>query len=272
MASLPRSAASPAQIEAAEAYEKLFVPALFGEWAPRVVAAAGAGAGDRVLDVACGTGVAAREALARVGANGSVAALDLNAGMLDVAIRLGGAIDYRQGTAESLPFADGAFDVVLCQFGLMFFRDRPAALREVRRVLTPGGRFAFAVWNQLETAPAFATLAAVLDEIAGPRAANALHAPFALGERRELVELFATAGLSPVALTTQPGNARFPSARLLIEAELRGWLPVMGVELDEAQVQRVQAAAELRLAPWVEPGGQLTSAMSAHLVTAREAR
>jgi len=61
----------------------------------------------------------------------------------------------------------------------------------------------------------------------------------------------------------------FPSARLLIEAELRGWLPVMGVELDEAQMQRVLEAAELRLLPWVEPGGQLGSAMSAHIVTAQ---
>jgi SAM-dependent methyltransferase len=272
MGSLHRSAGSAAQIEAAEAYEKLFVPALFGEWAPRVCAAAAVGPGDRVLDVACGTGVAAREALARVGANGSVTALDANAGMLDVAVRLGGAIDYRQGTAESLPFADGSFDAVLCQFGLMFFSDRSAALREVRRVLAPSGRFAFAVWNQLETAPAFATLAAVLDEVAGPRAANALHAPFALGERRGLLELFATAGLPPVALVTQRGNARFPSARLLIEAELRGWLPVMGIELDEAQMQRVLEAAESRLEPWVEPGGQLVSAMSAHIVTAQAAR
>ncbi len=103
MTSLAHSAVPAAQIEAAEAYEKLFVPALFGEWAPRVVAAAALSAGDRVLDIACGTGVAAREALRRVGSSGTVVALDLNHGMLQVAMRLGGAIDYQHGTAESLP-------------------------------------------------------------------------------------------------------------------------------------------------------------------------
>ncbi len=150
----------------------------------------------------------------------------------------------------------------------MFFSDRPAALREVRRVLAPGGRCAFVVWNHLETAPAFAELAAVLDELAGPRAAHALHAPFALGEPRALLELFAAAGFAAPALATQQGSARFPSARHLIEAELRGWLPVMGVHLEEEQVQRILAAAEQRLAPWVEASGQLVAPVSAHIVTA----
>src|SRR5262245_53585666 len=108
-------------VDAADAYERLFVPALFREWAPRTLAASRARPGDDVLDVACGTGIVAREALAIVGENGSVAGLDPNAGMLAVAARLAPRVDWREGVAESLPFPNGAFDAVVTQFGFMFF-------------------------------------------------------------------------------------------------------------------------------------------------------
>ncbi len=102
-----------AQIDAAAAYEEFFVPALFGQWAPRVVDAAQIRSGDRVLDVACGTGVLAREAASRVAPSGSVAGVDLNPGMLEVAAQLAPAIEWRQGAAESLPYPDESFDAVI---------------------------------------------------------------------------------------------------------------------------------------------------------------
>src|SRR5688500_232640 len=107
------------QIDAAKAYEQLFVPALFAQWAPKVLNAARLEAGQRVLDVACGTGVLAREALRRVGSSGHVTGIDAVPGMLAVAKQLAPNIEWRQGTAESLPFADGSFDAVVSQFGLM---------------------------------------------------------------------------------------------------------------------------------------------------------
>src|SRR5882757_6578438 len=113
-----------AQIEAATTYEALFVPALFGPWAPIVAELAQIKTGDRVLDIACGTGVLAREAAARTGQEGHVAGLDPHAGMLAVARDRSPAIDWREGTAEALPFPDRSFDVVVSQFGLMFFADR----------------------------------------------------------------------------------------------------------------------------------------------------
>jgi len=256
-----------AQIEAAEAYEKLFVPALFGEWASRTVTAARVRPGERVLDVACGTGVVAREASSLVGDGGSVSGLDANAGMVEVARRLASPIDWRQGAAESLPFPDRTFDVVLCQFGLMFFTDRTLALREMMRVLVPAGRLAVVVWDEIERAPAFATLASLLERMVDRRAADALHAPFVLGNRSRLLETFAAAHVAPVTVATHPGKAKFPSIGSLVEAELRGWLPVMGIELSEDQVRSLLAEAETALRPFVGPGGELIFDMSAHIAT-----
>src|SRR5262245_46335583 len=179
-----------AQIDAANAYEALFVPALFGQWAPIVADAAQIQTGQRALDVACGTGVLARELITRTGPGGSVAGIDPSPGMVAVAERLAPAVEWREGVAESLPFPDQYFDAVVSQFGLMFFTDRRQALREMLRVLAPGGRLAVAVWDSLGNIPAFACVVALLEQTAGRQAADALRAPFALGDRQELGALF----------------------------------------------------------------------------------
>jgi SAM-dependent methyltransferase len=259
---------SQSLIDAANAYEALFVPALFRQWAPVVADAAKIGSGDRVLDIACGTGVLAREAATRSGQSGRVAALDPNAGMLTVARSLAPGIDWRDGTAEALPFPDRSFDVVVCQFGLMFFSDRDKAIREMLRVMVPGGRGAVAVWDAIENAPAFATLVDLLDKIAGKPAGDALRAPFVLGDRQALAALFKDAGADPINITSRGGAARFPDMREFVEAELRGWLPVMGVVLPEPQIDRLLAEAERVLARHVTHDG-LSFAISAHLATWR---
>jgi SAM-dependent methyltransferase len=258
----------PAEIAAATAYEELFVPALFAEWAPRVLDAARVRLGQRVLDVACGTGILAREAASRVGAGGSVTGLDPGAGLLAVAGRLAPAVEWRQGTAESLPFPDRSFDAVVSQFGLMFFRDRPAALREMLRVLAPGGRLAVAVWDSLDHTPAYASEVALLERIAGRPAADALRAPFVLGDRGELRALFESAGVASVAIATHHGTGRFPSVRTMVEADLRGWLPVMGVVLTEEQIGEMLKEAEHALNPFVTAQGAVEFDSPAHIVTA----
>lgn len=256
------------QIDAASAYEALFVPALFGQWAPKVADAAQIRAGQRVLDVACGTGILAREAASRAGSNGYVAGIDPSPGMIAVAEQLAPGVEWREGIAESLPFPDRSFDAVVSQFGLMFFTDRRKALREMLRVLAPGGRLAVAVWDGLDNIPAYASEVALLEQTAGQRAADALRAPFVLGNRNDLSALFAAGGAPAAEITTHHGAGQFPSIRTMVEADLRGWLPVMGVILTEDQIARVLRSAETALNSYVAADGRVAFRLSAHLITA----
>lgn len=257
---------SPDEITAATAYESIMVPAMMEAWAVKVADAAHVGPGQRVLDVACGTGVVCREVRSRLDSRGAVTGLDANRGMLAVAERRAPAVTWVHGRAEHLPFADGDFDRVVSQFGLMFFRDRHGAIAEMVRVLSGGGRFAVAVWDRLENIPACAAEVALLERLAGTRAADALRAPFVLGDREALLRLFHDAGAGDARVVTDRAAARFPSIRVLMEADLRGWLPVMGVPLPEDTILHILGEAERELAPFVAPDGTVTFDQSAHIV------
>jgi SAM-dependent methyltransferase len=134
---------------AAELYERYVVPYFLGPWAPGLVELAALQQGERVLDLACGTGVVARLAAPHVGATGHVTGLDLNAGMLAVARALpppsGASITWVEGSAIAMDLPDASFDVIISQQGFQFFPDQPAALREMHRVLVPGGRVLLSV-------------------------------------------------------------------------------------------------------------------------------
>ena len=256
------------QTDAATAYQNLFVPALFQEWAPRVCSAARLKAGDRVLDVACGTGVLAREAAARIGPGGRVTGLDLNPGILAVAQRMAPDIEWRLGDASSLPFEASGFDAVVSQFGLMFFPDRVGALREMMRVLAPGGRLAVAVWDALENTPGYAAEVSLVERMAGSGAADALRFPFALGDPAMLIELCSAAGVSGAGVTTHTGTGRFPSIRTMVEAELRGWLPLVGIKLEDELIERILTEAETALAPYRQADGTVAFETPVHIITA----
>lgn len=253
--------------DTATAYEELLVPALFQGWAKRVADAAQIGAGDRVLDVACGTGVLARTALGRVRPGGSVVGLDINPGMLSVAARIAPKIEWRQGSAESLPYEDQSFNAVISQFGLMFFTDRRAALEEMVRVLVPGG----AVFDSLDNIPAYADMAAILERVVGKRAADALRFPFSLGGTEELTTLFADASIASAVVTTHEVMTRFSSVRSMVLADVRGWFPLAQVVLDEGQLEDLLAAAERALKPFVTASGTVEFETRAHIVTAARA-
>ena len=256
------------QVAAAKAYEDLFVPALFREWAPRVISAASIRAGERVLDVACGTGVLSRALAEQVGDAGSVVGLDSSAAMLSVANNLSPLVEWREGSGDNLPFPDHSFDAVVSQFGLMFIPDRVRALAEMVRVLRSGGRLAVAVWDSLENIAVFHRETELLEKIAGTDAANALRAPFALGNPAELTYLAAQAGLDSVNVSTLRGAARFPSVRSLVEADLRSWLPVMGIDLVETTIEEILEQADRELAEFCREDGQLVFQLQAHLLTA----
>jgi ubiquinone/menaquinone biosynthesis C-methylase UbiE len=244
---------------AAQVYDRHLVPAIFAPWAPRVLDLAAPAAGERVLDVACGTGVVARLAAERVGADGRVVGLDLNPGMLVVARSLlveAAPIEWVQATAGRLPFPDGSFEVVCCQLGLQFFPDRAAALAEMARVLVPGGRLAVMVWRSIDHSPGFAVLAGALDRHVGPAAGAIMRAPFGLGEEGALRGLVAGAGFGEVKLDRQAGVVRFGSARELVVAYGAG-SPLAGPIGAAEPAARAGLLAEVQAAldPWQGPAG-----------------
>ena len=251
---------------AAEVYEEFFVPALFQEWAPRVADAAGLRPGQRVLDVACGTGVLTRAAAERVGPAGAVAGLDVNDGMLAVARQRAPELEWRQGRAEALPFEPRSFDAVVSQFGLMFFEDRAAALGEMMRVLRPNGRLAVAVWDSLDGSPGYAEVVALLQRLFGSRAADALRAPFVLGDQAALLGPFAVAGIEDAKVSTVRGTARFPSIPAWMYTDVRGW--TLDEMIDDRQFASLVTEAEKELRAFVRPDGSVAFDMSGHIVTA----
>jgi SAM-dependent methyltransferase len=251
---------------AAEIYDEFFVPALFQEWTSRVLDAAQIQPGQRVLDVACGTGVLSRAAAERVGANGSVVGVDVNEGMLAVAARKAPQIEWRQDKAESLPFDDNSFDAVVSQFGLMYFEDRHAALREMMRVLRSGGRLAVAVWDVLEHSPGYAALTDLLQRLFGEEAANGLRAPFVLGDKAKLQILVSEAGIPQAMITTHPGTVRFPSLQELVYTEIKGW--VLADALDDDQFNHLLKEAESELARFVAADGTVVFDNPAHIISA----
>lgn len=252
--------------DAAEVYEQFFVPAMFGEWPPRLADAAGVESAQRVLDVGCGTGVLARELATRLAPGGSVVGLDPNEGMLRVASRIEDGIEWRPGRAEALPFEDGAFDAVLSQFALMFFEDPADALREMARVTRPGGRIVVAVWDRLGNVPGYAAVVALLEELFGERTADALRMPFAMGDPAALRALFASAGLTDADLTTHVGRARFPSLSSWMYTQVRGW--TLSEEIDDDAFERLLTAAWARLGRFVTRDGSVRLDMPAHVVVA----
>jgi SAM-dependent methyltransferase len=251
---------------AAEVYEEFFVPALFQRWSSRVVDAAHIQPGQKVLDVACGTGVAAREALARVGSTGQVVGVDVNEGMLAVAARTEPHIEWRTGKAESMSFDDNSFDAVLSQFGLMFFEDRRAAIKEMVRVLRPGGNLAVAVWHSLDKIPGYAGLIDLLQRLFGTEAANGLRFPFSLGDVPTLCSLFDDTGLDDIRINTLPGTAHFPSIESWVYTDIKGW--VLADKIDDAQFEQLLHEAKQSLASFVEADGQVRFSSPAHIVSA----
>lgn len=151
-----------------DAYERWLVGPLFRPWAEVLIKRMALAAGDRLLDVACGTGIVARLAKEQLGNEGRVVGIDLSPQMLAVARAVAPRIDWREGNAGALPLDDGErFDVVICQQGLQFFPDRLAAVREMRRALVPGGRLAVATWRPLDENPCFRDLHQVAERHVG---------------------------------------------------------------------------------------------------------
>lgn len=262
---------------AAETYERALVPAVFAAWAPLVVDLADPRLGERVLDVACGTGVVARLVAQRVGRTGEVVGLDLNPGVLAVAASItsnatptSAAITWREANATKMPLPDAAFEIAYCQLGLQFFPDRPAALREMYRVLVSGGRLGLMVWRGIEHSPGFGVLAGALARHVSAEAAGIMRAPFGLGEAEALRALVAAAGFRDITIRPVAGTVRFPSAARFVQDYVAG-SPLAGHVVkvsDEARAALVSEVGDT-LKSWFA-GGALAFPIEAHLASAKK--
>lgn len=261
---------------APEVYERELVPAVFGPWAPILVELAHPRPGERVVDIACGTGIVAREAAARVGPTGAVAGVDLNPGMLSVAraatttnSRSGAPIQWHEASADKLPFPSQSFDIVYCQLGLQFFADRAAALREMRRVLDAEGRLALMVWRGIGESPGFAVLAEALERHIGQAAAAIMRAPFGLSDAGELTKLADAAGFRDIAVQQRVGRVQFPSVERFVSSYVAG-SPLTGLvsEANDAAREKLISDTRNALGKYTS-NSELAFPMAAHLLTAR---
>ena len=193
-------------------YERFFVPVIGAPLAIDLVRLAALRPGERVLDVACGTGVVARLASQQVGATGSVAGLDLNSGMLAVArseTPPGTLIEWHEASAEAMPFPDASFDVVLCQMGLEFMPDKHAALREMRRVLVRGGRL---ILNLPGPTPLlFRIMGEALARHVSIEAARFVDQVFSLYDTAEIQNLVSGAGYHDVSIQSDTKSLSLPA-------------------------------------------------------------
>ncbi|MBM7784961.1 methyltransferase domain-containing protein [Tenggerimyces flavus] len=252
--------------QAAVFYEEFLLPALFAQWTSVMLDAANVGPADRVLDIACGTGVLARAATERVGKQGEVVGIDRNPGMLSVARTKAPEITWQEGLAEELPYQQEEFDAVVCQFGLMYFDDQRGALAEMWRVLRPGGSIAVAVWAGLDQVPAYQGFNAIVGRLFGAEAERAMNAPFSLGDPATLSSLATEAGIPDARVVTHRGTTRFPSMDWWVTADGKGWL--LERYVDDAGLARLLERATDVLAEYVTADGRVEFAMPANLLSA----
>ncbi len=250
---------------AAEVYDEVFVPALFAQWADPVLDAAGVRVGDAVLDVGCGSGVVARAAARRVGVGGTVVGLDRNEGMLAVAARAPESVAWRLGGAEALPFDDASFDRVVCQFAVMFFDDRRQALREMARVLRPGGTLAIATWAAIDESPGYAALVQLLRDVIDDAAADALLAPFVLGTSDVVADMVGEV-FPDATVTRHEGTARFDTIETWLRADVRGW--TLAERIGDRAFARLLDAGHRALARYTDDRGRVAFAAPALIAAA----
>ncbi len=260
---------------AAELFRRYLVPTITLKWAEDLVRRAQLRTGELILDVACGTGVVARLAAAKV-RPGQVTGLDLNAGMLAVARSLpndGAPINWTEGSALDVPFPSGHFDVVLCQQGLQFFPDQPRALRELHRVLREGGRAALSVYSPIEQTPGANAFVQALDQVLGPEASRIKRGEHSFANPGQLESLLRDAGFGAVAVSTVEQTIAFPSVLDYVRFQLVA-TPMTTLLKDKTDLERqaiissVASTATTLSAPSMLDGGNFAFPQEAYVAIA----
>jgi ubiquinone/menaquinone biosynthesis C-methylase UbiE len=210
---------------------------------------------------------------------GRVVGLDFNPGMLAVARSVansGTSIEWVEGSALSLPFDDGSFDLVLCQLGLQFFSDRPLALREMRRVLAPSGRVALSVYSAIEHTPAAYAFVQALDQLLGPDSSTIKRAEHLFPEAHEVGDLMINQGFEQVDVKTITKHITFPSILdyvrfQLIATPMASLLGKRGDLEREIMIGIIASTTQTLLDPEMLRDGRLSFPQEAHVATALRA-
>lgn len=256
---------------AAENYQRFFVPAIGMPLAIELIRLAALRPDERVLDVACGTGVVARLAAEQVGATGTVAGLDVNAGMLAVARSItspGASIEWYEASAESMPLPDEAFDVVLCQLSLQFMSDKLSALQEMRRVLVHDGRMMLNVPGR--AGQIFAVVAEAMRRHISPEAAGFVRHVFSLNDTSELRRLTSEAGFRDIAVDANTKLLRLPPPKEFLWQYVHS-TPLAGLVAEASDDERAALEHDV-VAEWqdFEEDGAMTYQQDILVVTARK--
>jgi ubiquinone/menaquinone biosynthesis C-methylase UbiE len=241
-----------------ELYERFLVGPLFRPFAQELLARAGFAQHERLLDVGCGTGIVARLAQEKTGDHGRLVGVDASPAMIAIAKSVAPAIDWRQGDAAQLPTnEDETFDIVTCHQGLQFFRDRPSAIREMRRVLAPRGRLAVATWRAVDEVPLVRDLQVVAERYLGP----VVDQRHSLGDADIIKGLLANADLHAIQVETVARTIRMSGgADTFVQLNTMAIVGMSSTAKSMTQEQRAQVSGAIvhdsiaALQPYVEDG------------------
>ena len=246
---------------APELYERYLVPAITSVWATDLLERVVPRRDESLLDIACGTGVVARLAAQR-GHAGRLVGIDLNAAMLAVARAKSSTIEWIEGSALDLPFEANTFDLVLCQLGLQFFPDRSLALKEMVRVLKPGGRVGLSVYSAIEQTPAAHAFVQSLDKYLGSESSRTKRSEHLSCTAWEVGAWASRAGFDAVDVVTVTKRITFPSMLDYVRFQLTATpMAALLKEKDAAEGDRVIRSISADAASRLDPSmmdGRLT--------------
>jgi ubiquinone/menaquinone biosynthesis C-methylase UbiE len=255
-----------------ENYDRYMVPLIFEAFATDLAQRAASLSPSAVLEIAAGTGVVTRALAPRLSASASYTVTDLNQPMLDYARSRqppGSRITWRQADAMALPFENAAFDLVCCQFGAMFFPDRPTAYREAKRVLKPGGHFLFNVWDRIEENIFADDVTNALARIFPDDPPRFLaRTPHGYHDKALIRRDLESAGFSHVAIETRAEQSRASSPRLPAVAYCQG--TVLRTEIETRGAVKLEAATDYAAAAIAERhgNGEVAAKIQAHVIMA----